>query len=351
MTRQNRSVSDTAASWLKTCERNGLERSTIKTYASHLHVHILPRIGGLLVSDLTRSDIRDFMDGLLDDGVSRTMVRKVMVTLRSMLAEAVEREWVHHNVASDVRLKRGNGRDRKRVVIPTKDEIRTIMTKAPASHRTMFTVAIFTGMRISELRGLFWDAVDFDRRVIKIKRRADEFGQIGPPKSRAGERDIPMAPTVLDALAAWKKSGLTTDDGPVFPNAAGGIQNYNNLYNRVFRPMLIENGITDEAGAAKFGIHALRHAAASLFIEQGWNPKKIQTLLGHASINMTMDVYGHLFENLEEDVAMFEKLENDLFSAGAKQSDGCRSPEPSRPVVIGTDPIPPTDLASAATKV
>jgi len=79
--------------------------------------------------------------------------------------------------------------------------------------------------------------------------------------------------------------------------------------------MLVNNGIVDSRGQSKFGIHALRHAAASLFIEQGWNPKKIQTLLGHASINMTMDVYGHLFENAEEDVSMFEKLESDLMAA------------------------------------
>ena len=93
------------------------------------------------------------------------------------------------------------------------------------------------------------------------------------------------------------------------------VQNYSNIYNRVFKPMLVDNGIVDDAGQSKFGIHALRHAAASLFIEQGWNPKKIQTLLGHASINMTMDVYGHLFENAEEDVSMFEKLEQDLMAA------------------------------------
>ena len=79
--------------------------------------------------------------------------------------------------------------------------------------------------------------------------------------------------------------------------------------------MLIENGVVDEDGKAKFAIHALRHAAASLFIEQGWNPKKIHTLLGHASITMTMDVYGHLFENAEEGVSMFEKLERDLIAA------------------------------------
>jgi integrase len=179
----------------------------------------------------------------------------------------------------------------------------------------MFVTAIFTGMRISELRGLTWKDVDFGARIIRVSQRADEFCQIGAPKSRAGVRSIPMAPTVFKTLQEWKEVAPESSANLVFPNSVGKVQNYSNIYNRVFKPMLVENGIVDDAGQSKFGIHALRHAAASLFIEQGWNPKKIQTLLGHASINMTMDVYGHLFENAEEDVSMFEKLEQDLMAA------------------------------------
>ena len=179
----------------------------------------------------------------------------------------------------------------------------------------MFVTAIFTGMRISELRGLTWNNVDFQAKVIRVNQRADEYCQIGAPKSRAGVRSIPMAPAVLKELAEWQENAPESAIDLVFPNSVGKVQNYSNIYNRVFKPMLVKNGIVDDNGQSKFGIHALRHAAASLFIEQGWNPKKIQTLLGHASINMTMDVYGHLFENAEEDVSMFEKLECDLMAA------------------------------------
>ncbi|SDK83062.1 tyrosine-type recombinase/integrase [Aliiruegeria lutimaris] len=79
--------------------------------------------------------------------------------------------------------------------------------------------------------------------------------------------------------------------------------------------MLVGNGIVDTKGEPKFAVQTLRHAAASLFIEQGWNPKKIQTLLGHATIGMTMDTYGHLFDSAEEDLTMFAKLESDLLAA------------------------------------
>jgi integrase len=119
---------------------------------------------------------------------------------------------------------------------------------------------------------------------------------------------------VFKVLLEWKEKAPEGSLDLAFPNSVGKVQNYSNIYNRVFKPMLVNKGIVDSRGQSKFGIHALRHAA-SLFIEQGWNPKKIQTLLGHASINMTMDVYGYLFENAEEDVSIFEKLENDLMAA------------------------------------
>jgi len=315
MSKPPKTVSDACTSWLRTCERNELERSTLKAYRSHAKIHIEPKIGDLLLSDLTRSDVRDFMDDLLDEGVSRALVKKIMVSLRAILSEALEREWAAQNVATQVKVKRSSRRDAKRVEIPTKEEIRAIIDNAPVSHRAMFITAIFTGMRISELRGLTWEAVDFDRKVIRVFQRADEYCEIGLPKSRAGAREIPMAPMVVNTLSDWQGRCPASELGLVFPNSVGKVQNYSNIYNRVFKPMLVENGIVDDDGAAKFGIHALRHAAASLFIEQGWNPKKIQTLLGHASITMTMDVYGHLFENAEEDVSMFEKLERDLLAA------------------------------------
>jgi integrase len=315
MNTHSKSLRDACQSWLKTCKRNGLERSTMKAYSSHVNIHIEPRIGDLLLTGLSRSEIREFRDGLLDDGISHALAKKIMVSLRAILSEAVEREWLDHNVATEVKLKRRSRSEADVRVIPTKDEIRIILDKAPESHRAMFVTAIFTGMRISELRGLTWESVDLENRFIRVRQRADEFGQIGLPKSRAGTRNIPMAPLVCQTLKDWKMNSPVNNIGLVFPNSVGKVQNYANIYNRVFKPMLVENEIVDESGKAKFGIHALRHAAASLFIEQGWNPKKIQTILGHASITMTMDVYGHLFENVGEDVALFEKLESDLLAA------------------------------------
>lgn len=148
-----------------------------------------------------------------------------------------------------------------------------------------------------------------------VQKRADRFNEMGKPKSKSGRRSIPMAPLVVSTLEEWYGRCPKGDLDLVFPNGAGKVENHSNIHNRVLVPLLIECGIVDGAGRPKFSFHALRHAAASLFIEQNWPPKKIQTLQGHASINMTMDVYGHLFESPEEDVELFAKLEVGLMAA------------------------------------
>jgi len=311
---KTKTIRDACDAWLKTCERNGLERATLRSYRGHVTHHIDKKIGSLPVTDLTRADVREFIDELQDDGASRSMTKKVLASLRAAVGEAVEREWVPYNVASDVKMKR-NRREETERVIPTKAEIRTMIAEVPGRHRPFIVTAIFTGMRMSELRGLSWEQVDFDRKVIEVVQRADRYNELGKPKSRTSKRIIPMAPSVLKELKAWQLHCPTGPQNLVFPNGAGKIENHSNIYQRVFAPLLVENGIVNDEGKPKFGFHSLRHAAASLFIEQGWTPKKVQSILGHSSITMTMDVYGHLFENPEEDVALFEKMENDLLAA------------------------------------
>ncbi|TMV07532.1 site-specific integrase [Ruegeria sediminis] len=314
MSGKNKTVRNACNAWLKQCERNNLERATIRSYRGHVDHHIDKKIGDLLLEDLSRADVKDFLDELQDEGLSRAMTKKILGSLRSALSEALDREWIGHNVARDVKLPR-NRRDEEERTIPTKDEIRTMVEKTPERHRPLIVTAIFTGMRISELRGLTWDCVDFERRLIHVQKRADRFNTMGKPKSRTSKRSIPMAPIVAKTLEDWRPVCPPGNLDLVFPNGKGRIENHSNIHNRVLVPLLLENGIVDEAGNPKFSFHALRHAAASLFIEQNWPPKKIQALLGHSSINMTMDVYGHLFESPEEDVELFAKLEENLLAA------------------------------------
>jgi integrase len=121
-----------------------------------------------------------------------------------------------------------------------------------------------------------------------------------------------MSPMVVNVLREWR---LACPKGPLnlaFPNGAGKVEAHANIANRGFYPLQIEAGIVDGEGKAKYGFHALRHFFASWAIERGFSPKRVQTLLGHSSIQMTFDVYGHLFPSLEDDHAKFAAGELEL---------------------------------------
>ena len=134
-----------------------------------------------------------------------------------------------------------------------------------------------------------------------MRQRADRRGSIGSPKSDAGKRSVPLAPMVVSTLREWR---LACPKGPhdlVFPNGKGrsGTDNRDPL-SRALAPLQHAAGISDTA-KPKYGMHSLRHAAASLFIEQGFSPKRVQALMGHSSIQVTFDTYGHLFPAAEDD--------------------------------------------------
>ena len=185
---------------------------------------------------------------------------------------------------------------------PGKDDVQRILTAVNGSrHRPLIITAVFTGMRASELRGLPWSAVDFDKRTITVRQRADEWGTIAMPKSHAGQREIPMSPTVLNTLREWKLACPKGDLDLVFPNSVGKVEPLSNIAQRVWRPLQRRAGLVDDAGEPLFNFHTLRHFAASNWIALGFSPKRLQTLLGHSSVQMTFDRYGHLFPNAEDD--------------------------------------------------
>lgn len=305
-------ISEAAKMWIKRCELEQLERATLHSYRGHVKNHIEPKIGRLLLTRLTAVDVRDFLDNMLRDS-TRAMAKKCLTTLRSIISAAQERGLVLHNVARDVKLRRSERHDPDRV-FPTKEEVRALIANA-ASHRPLVMTAIFTGMRMSELRGLAWDSVDFERSIITVRKRADRYCEMGNTKSKSGRREIPMGPQLARVLKEWKVACPVGDLGLVFPNGVGKVETHSNIYNRIFKPLMLNCGIVDGEGAPRFSLHALRHAAASLFIEQGWPPKKIQTMLGHSSITMTYDVYGHLFHDPARDVDLMSEMERGLLAA------------------------------------
>ena len=191
--------------------------------------------------------------------------------------------------------KRQKGKLKIGVDIPAPDEIKAIIENATGRWRPLLITAIFTGLRASELRGLRWSDVNLKANELHVRQRADRFNEIGAPKSSAGERTVPFPKFVANALREWKlacpKSGLDL----VFPNGVGKVESLSNIINRGLMA-------AQPKGAKYTGMHSLRHFYASWCINRtkdgglGLPPKNVQERLGHATITMTLDRYGHLFK-------------------------------------------------------
>ena len=170
---------------------------------------------------------------------------------------------------------------------------------------TLLKFMIATGVRLSEARGAAKNGLNLDRQVYLVNQRADEKGVIGPVKSGAGRRELELPAALCEGLEEWLR---IAPEGPLlFPNLSGRPEPAQNIYKRFWLPLQVECGIASavrgDDGRKKHedtvGMHTLRHFHASLMIEAGMPPKQLQEHMGHSSINITMDVYGHLFRDDE----------------------------------------------------
>lgn len=304
-------VGQAADLWLETCEANGLERSTIEAYRGHVVHHLKPLIGNTLVSKITVPAVRAFQDTLRAGGRSPAMIKRIVGSLGAILADAQERGLAAHNAVREMRG-RHVGRDRRQEQrlrgklkvgedIPTPDEIRRFIGKLQGRWRPLLMTAAFCGLRASELRGLRWSDVDLQRRELHVSQRADRFNAIGPPKSGAGERTVPIPAMLANTLREWKLQCPRGELDLVFPTGAGTVEGLGNIVRRGLWPAMIEAGVTDGEGRAKYrGMHCLRHFYAAWSLSpvshggMGLAPKVVQTRMGHASIQMMFDRYGHL---------------------------------------------------------
>ena len=306
-------VREAGEKWIAQAKADELEPSTTDQYQQHLDLHIVPYLGGTRLSQLNTPTVRAFEDRLREEGRSKAMVSKVIRSLSSLMADAQEQGLVAHNAVRDLSRKRRKGKKRQAdtrqkgrlevgVDIPTNAEIKAIIHNLKGHWRPLIVTAIFTGLRASELRGLTWADVDFDKCVLHVRQRADRYNEIGPPKSKAGIRDIPLSPHTLNTLREWALQCPNSEKDLVFPNGKGNVESLGNIINRGLIPVQVAAGVVTKDGKAKYtGMHTLRHFYASWCINRkedggiGLPPKIVQEHLGHSSITMTMDVYGHLF--------------------------------------------------------
>jgi len=298
--------------------------STAKSYEGDLNRHILPYFKGRKIREITPDDIDSFKSHLLEKeikrkrkneivinkGVGRRTVNKCLTLLSMMFRYALRYRWMSYNPAAEVKKLRDPTIKHDLIYenILTPDEINCLLDKADDRWKLIIKAAIYSGMREGELLGLQWGDIDWNTKEIYVRRTFSD-GRFSEPKTRSSRRRIRIDETLVQKLKRWKLKCPKGELELVFPNGAGNPENHGNLLNRGFYPAL------RRAGLRKIRFHDLRHTYASLLIANDEKPKRIQTLLGHSSIKITLDIYGHLFPNSFDGVA--ERL-HDLIMSGSK---------------------------------
>jgi integrase len=223
-------------------------------------------------------------------------INKTLTQLSQMLKYAERHRWVQSNPCNHVRkLKQSIAHQRRALdgAVLTPDECERLIAAAGSMReRVLFRMAIETGMRQGELFGLRWTDVDWASGRVFI-RQSCRKRQESQPKTAASLRSIGLRPALLRELREWRLACPTAAAGAqtqdlVFPNSAGGFEDAHNMIRRHFHPAL------RRAGLRQIRFHDLRHTCASLLLAMGVAIKQVQAQLGHASAQITLDIYGHL---------------------------------------------------------
>ena len=243
--------------------------------------------------------MKDIIGAMITKDLSKSTVAHTIAPVREMFNHAVDDGILVANPAARIGRFLRHTKDRRANVNPlTREEVARLLEAAQQHtprHYPLFLCAVRTGMRIGELLGLQWGDIDFLGRFIEV-RRAIVRGNVGPTKNgkiRRVDMSQQLSMTLKSLWTQRKAETLQKGWGEVpdwvFINEEGQTLDDCNLRNRIFYRCL------EKAGLRRLRFHDLRHTFASLLIAQNESPKKIQVLLGHQSIKITMDTYGHLY--------------------------------------------------------
>lgn len=302
-------------------------RVTWEKYRQHIDGHVRPRpLAGILLSRLRPADVAAFAEDL-ERSLSAAMARKVMADVRMALSYCRRHQWLTTDPADGVRIDGGSRDDDTTADIPPKADLKALLQAAakkadPADgsdgdhgrSKAMVHLLLYAGLRMGEVRGLTRGALSLSgaHPFVRITQAADAHQKLKAPKTRAGRRQIPLGPEAVKVLKEWLRHAPSSPLHLVFPTGAGTVESHTNLWNRWWKPLMTAAGLTTEDGQPHFGPHTLRHAAASLWIEMGLQPKRVQKLMGHTALQMTMDLYGHLWHDPAQDAQIARQMERQL---------------------------------------
>lgn len=287
-----------------------LEQSTYEAYEIYIKKHLIPAFGEKELEELRPLDVQEYVSDKLvngrcdgNGGLSRVSVAKHLQVLREALDRAVILELIPKNPAERIKPPRVRVAPEVSVMLEATAAARMLKTFREAEHPLypLVLVTLYYGLRRSEVLGLCWSAIDFEKSTIRIERSVVKNVSIVAKdrmKTQSSYRAYELIPEVAEALKELKecqrrnrserlRNGYTYeesdycfvwDDGKLFRP---------DYVTRSFQRHLARNGFR------KMRFHDLRHSTASILFDRGWNIRDVQAWLGHSDLRTTMDIYVH----------------------------------------------------------
>jgi integrase len=279
---------DYAERWRKMQVQRPSSRVHVETM---LRRHAYPTLGDRGLSSIMPSDVQAWVKGL---ALAPATVGVIHGIVSTVMKSAIRDRRIASNPCDGTKLPKVQ---RPQIVPLTTEQVEAVRAALPAPLQALVTLAAGTGMRQGECFGLTVDRVRFLERALTVDRQLvavpGHAPSLGPPKTRASHRTIPLPQVVVDALAAHLAEFSAGSDGLVFTLSGKPITR--STFGYKWRAAVKASGLPDGTG-----FHALRHYYASLLIRHGESVKTVQARLGHASAVETLDTYSHLWPDSDD---------------------------------------------------
>ena len=272
---------------------NPYKPSAIRSYEQSMRLRVLPLLGNTRATEVRRLDVQALVDELLADGHGASTIRCTVLPLRAIFRRALARGEIVVNPCDGLELPASSGR-RERVADPTEAE--ALIAAAPSRDRAVWATALYAGLRRGELRALRAEDVDLAAGVIRVERGWDDKEGEIDLKTAAARRRVPIAVVLRDHLV----------DQRLTSRREGGELLFGRTPSDPFTPKVLQDRADDawkDVGLARITPHECRHTFASLMIAAGVNAKALSTFMGHSTIGVTLDLYGHLMPGSEAEAA------------------------------------------------
>jgi integrase len=334
--------------WLKDCAQIENKKSKAAGYEGILRQYLRPRFGEMRLDEVNREHVKGMISDLVARGLSRNTIRNALGVLRKILNEAIEGALIENNPASRIgRFTRtAKSPDSKGTALTTAEaeQFLTAAKEVCPEYQPLFMVALRAGLRRGELVALRWGDIQFGddsehpNRFILVQHNyvRREHTTTKSKKSRRVDMSRELRNNLLELrdarlLRAYLEGKTDISDGLVFPSPEGGILDPDNLYHRYFVPVLAK------AGIRKIRLHDLRHSFGSLLIQAGASLTYVKEQMGHSSIQVTVDIYGHLIPGA--DVSFVDRL--DTKPVNQAETTWQQSATPAQPALGRQGEIPP----------